>query len=88
MYTTIRHELCHARKAWCGSLVDHAFSEDYCPSPLSYKAAWPISTPVFLYLYLDYGPCYQREGIGLLEYQAKPSLPDIAHDGWLNTFTI
>ncbi len=34
-----------------------------------------------------YGHC-QREGMGLLEYQAMPSLRDVAHDGWwLRTFT-
>jgi hypothetical protein len=26
--------------------------------------------------------------MGLLEYQAMPSLPDVAHDGWLCTFTM
>jgi hypothetical protein len=26
--------------------------------------------------------------MGLLEYQAMPSLRDVAHDGWLFTFTI
>jgi hypothetical protein len=26
--------------------------------------------------------------MGLLEYQALPSLRDVAHDGWLCTFTI
>jgi hypothetical protein len=30
----------------------------------------------------------QREGTGLLEYQAMPYLHDVAHDGWLCTFTI
>jgi hypothetical protein len=30
----------------------------------------------------------QREGMGLLEYQAMPSLRDAAHDGWLCTYTI
>ena len=35
-----------------------------------------------LYTVMD-GP-YQREGKGLL----KPSLRDVAHDGWLCTFTI
>ncbi len=30
----------------------------------------------------------QREGLGLLEYQAMPSLRDVSHDGWLSTFTI
>ncbi len=30
----------------------------------------------------------QREGMGLLEYQAMPSLRDVAHDGWLCTFTM
>ena len=30
----------------------------------------------------------QREGMGLLEYQIMPSLRDVAHDGWLCTFTI
>ncbi len=29
------------------------------------------------------GGTAQREGMGLLEYQAMPSLRDIAHDGWL-----
>ncbi len=29
----------------------------------------------------------QREGRGLLEYQALPSLRDIAHDGVLCTFS-
>ncbi len=29
----------------------------------------------------------QRESMGLLEYQAMPSLRDVAHDGWLCTFT-
>ncbi len=29
----------------------------------------------------------QGEGMGLLEYQAIPSLRDVAHDGWLCTFT-
>jgi hypothetical protein len=28
----------------------------------------------------------QREGTGLLEYRAMPSLPDVAHDGVLSTF--
>jgi hypothetical protein len=27
-----------------------------------------------------------REGMGLLEYQAMPSMRDVAHDGWLCTF--
>jgi hypothetical protein len=26
--------------------------------------------------------------MGLLEYQAMPSLRDVAHDGWLRTFTV
>jgi hypothetical protein len=30
----------------------------------------------------------QREGMDLLEYQAMTSLRDVAHDGWLCTFTI
>ncbi len=30
----------------------------------------------------------QREGLDLLEYQAMPSLRDVAHEGWLCTFTI
>jgi hypothetical protein len=30
----------------------------------------------------------QIEGMGLLEYQAMPSLRDLAHDGWLCTFLI
>jgi hypothetical protein len=30
----------------------------------------------------------QREGMGRLEYQAMPSLREVAHDGWLCTFTI
>ncbi len=34
-----------------------------------------------LYTVMD-GP-YQREGMGLLEYQVMPSLRDVAHDGWL-----
>jgi hypothetical protein len=29
----------------------------------------------------------QREGKGLLEYHAMPSLRDVAHDRWLRTFT-
>jgi hypothetical protein len=29
----------------------------------------------------------QREGMALLEYQAMPSLRNVAHDGWLCTFT-
>ncbi len=29
----------------------------------------------------------QREGMGLLEYQAMPSLRDVAHDGGLCTFS-
>jgi hypothetical protein len=33
------------------------------------------------------GQC-QREGMGLLECQAMPSWRDVAHDGWLCTFTI
>ncbi len=36
----------------------------------------------------DGGGLYQREGMGLPEYQGMPSLRDIAHDGWLCTFTI
>jgi hypothetical protein len=36
---------------------------------------------------LGWGDCAQREGMGLLEYQAIPSLRDIAHDGWLCIFT-
>ncbi len=30
--------------------------------------------------------CYQKEGMSLLEYQALPSLRDVAHDGVLCTF--
>ncbi len=30
----------------------------------------------------------QREGMGQLEYQAMPSFREVAHDGWLCTFTI
>ncbi len=30
----------------------------------------------------------QREGMGLLKYQAMPFLHDVALDGWLCTFTI
>jgi hypothetical protein len=30
---------------------------------------------------------YQREGMGLLEYQAMPSLRDVAHDGVLCTIS-
>ena len=30
----------------------------------------------------------QRGGMGILEYQAMPSLRDVAHDGWLCAFTI
>jgi hypothetical protein len=30
----------------------------------------------------------QKEGIGLVEYQAMPSLRDVAHDGWLCAFII
>jgi hypothetical protein len=29
----------------------------------------------------------QKEGTGLLEYQAVPSLRDVAHDGFLCTFS-
>jgi hypothetical protein len=29
------------------------------------------------------GGTSQREGMGLIEYQAMPSLRDVAHDGWL-----
>jgi hypothetical protein len=29
---------------------------------------------------------YQKEGMGLLEYHAMPSLPKVAHDGWLCMF--
>jgi hypothetical protein len=29
-----------------------------------------------------------QEGMGLLEYQAKLYLRDVAHDGWLCTFTM
>ncbi len=32
--------------------------------------------------------CYEREGMGLLENQVVSSLPDIAHDGVLCTFTV
>jgi len=30
----------------------------------------------------------QRESMGLLEYQAMPSLRDVDHDRWLCTFII
>jgi hypothetical protein len=30
----------------------------------------------------------QRDGRGLLEYQAMPSLREVAHAGWLCTFII
>ncbi len=30
----------------------------------------------------------QREGLSLPEYQAMSSLRDVAHDGWLCTFTV
>ncbi len=33
------------------------------------------------------GPCTQREGTGLLEYQAVPSLRDVAYDDVLCTFS-
>ncbi len=36
MYTTIRHELRHARKAWPGTLVDQCLLSDSNPSPLVY----------------------------------------------------
>jgi hypothetical protein len=32
--------------------------------------------------------CEQREGMGLLEYQAMPSLRDVAPNEWLCIFTI
>jgi hypothetical protein len=32
--------------------------------------------------------CDQKKGMGLLEYQAMPFSRDVAHDGWLCTFTI
>ncbi len=34
------------------------------------------------------GGTAQREGMGLLEYQAMPSLRDIVHDRWLCTLII
>ncbi len=37
---------------------------------------------------MKFGQGEQREGMGLLEYQAMPSLRDIANDGWLCTFII
>ncbi len=33
-------------------------------------------------------PPAQREGMGLIEYNAMPSFRDVAHDGWLCIFTI
>ncbi len=33
-------------------------------------------------------PHDQREGMGQLEDQDMPSLRDVAHDGWLCTFTM
>ena len=39
-------------------------------------------------LTLDSSERNQREGIGLLEYQAMPTLRDVAHDGWLCTISI
>ncbi len=33
------------------------------------------------------GGTHQREGMGILEYQAMPFLRDVAHDVWLCTFT-
>jgi hypothetical protein len=30
---------------------------------------------------------YQREDMGSPEYQVMPSVRDVAHDGWLFTFT-
>jgi hypothetical protein len=35
-----------------------------------------------LYVYFELG-CLQREGMGLLEYRAMPSLRGVAHDGVL-----
>jgi hypothetical protein len=33
MYTTVRHELCHARRAWPGTLLlTHAFSGNHSPA--------------------------------------------------------
>jgi hypothetical protein len=59
MSATIRHELCHAKKAWSGTLIDHAFSLvnitlcpllmvwDNClpPSPLS--PHFPLSLSLY-----------------------------------------
>jgi hypothetical protein len=49
----------------------------------------PISGSVYVSagfeLHVTFHVCdwrYQREGMGLLEYQAMPSLHDVAHDGW------
>jgi hypothetical protein len=39
-------------------------------------------------LYILVGILFQREGMGLLEYQDLPPLRDVAHDGWLCIFTI
>jgi hypothetical protein len=36
MYTTIRHELHHSRKAFAGTLVDQCLLSDSNPSPLVY----------------------------------------------------
>jgi hypothetical protein len=33
-------------------------------------------------------PPAHREGMGLIEYNAMPSFRDVAHDGWLCTFTL
>ncbi len=43
--------------------------------------------PPFFFLYFTDGRLDQRESMGLLEYQAMPSLRDVAHDGVLCTFS-
>jgi hypothetical protein len=35
---------------------------------------------------MEFGAIVQKEGMGLQEHQAMPSLRDVAHDGWLCKF--
>ncbi len=35
---------------------------------------------------MEFGALVQKEGMGLQEHQAMPSLRDVAHDGWLCKF--
>ncbi len=59
MYTIIRHELCHARKAWSGNLVDPCLLSGHTPV-VCFRMLQAKGCPVYGSLEPDLGPCLPK----------------------------